>query len=382
MKMTAGANAPVPIDELNVKVVSGAAVDVSAFRLYDNGKVKGDSDMIFYGQTSTLDQSLSMRANGNETTFAVALPKVDGSVQKIAFAATCDAGKTVANLGQLAIHIEHQGQILMTGEVDLSSRGEAALILGELYRRNQEWKFRFVSQGFNGGLKPLSEFFGVEVADEPAPSSPPPQESSPAKSSVNLSKVSLTKDKPSISLAKREDYGLIKVNLNWNQGEPQKGFFKKLLNREVDLDLGCFVRLKNGQQDVVQALGRRFGSLQAAPYVHLLGDDRSGQNKDGEWLHINGQYWREIDEVLIYAFIYEGVANWAKTDGVVTLHVPNEPPIETRLVDGNQNNMCAIARVVNEGGSMKVERLNRYFPGHPQLDQAYGWGFRWGAGSK
>lgn len=65
--------------------------------------------------------------------------------------------------------------------------------------------------------------------------------------------------------------------------------------------------------------------------------------------------------MLIFTFIYEGVPNWSKTDGVVTIHVPEQPPIETRLTDGNNGRaMCAIARLVNENGSIKVERLNEF----------------------
>jgi tellurite resistance protein TerA len=91
---------------------------------------------------------------------------------------------------------------------------------------------------------------------------------------------------------------------------------------------------------------------------------------DGEWLHINGREWKHIREVLIYAFIYEGVPSWDKTDGVVTIHVPDQPPIETRLTEGeNRRTLCAIARLVNENGAIKVERINQYFKGQDEMDR-------------
>mgnify|MGYP001756718258 FL=1 len=48
---------------------------------------------------------------------------------------------------------------------DLSEDGstESAMIFGELYRHNGEWKFRAVGQGFNGGLGPLASSYGVAV---------------------------------------------------------------------------------------------------------------------------------------------------------------------------------------------------------------------------
>ncbi|MCE1680963.1 tellurium resistance protein TerA, partial [Enterobacter hormaechei] len=99
----------------------------------------------------------------------------------------------------------------------------------------------------------LAEHFGVDIIDDnPAP----------APTHVNLSKVSLTKEKPAISLSKRDNYGEIRVNLNWNQtSSSSKGLLQGMFgsNKGVDLDLGAFIRLQDGDKDVVQALGNRFG---------------------------------------------------------------------------------------------------------------------------
>ena len=40
---------------------------------------------------------------------------------------------------------------------------ETALIFGELYRKDTEWKFRAVGQGFAGGLGPLARSHGVSA---------------------------------------------------------------------------------------------------------------------------------------------------------------------------------------------------------------------------
>lgn len=391
-ELTPGGNAPVPFTQVTVRVQSGVAADIASFRLFQGGKVKGDPDMVFYGQKTNDDGSIQLVTEGVNTTFSVNLPKINSQVEKIAFSATCDAGKTVASLGSLVISVESAGDQGIKGVVDLSGRSESALILGELYRRNNEWKFRFVSQGFNGGLKPLAEHFGVDISDDPAPAPTPAPAPAPTPAptpapapSVNLSKVSLTKERPAISLKKQDDFGLIRVNLNWNQATSQKGLMGGLFggNKGVDLDLGAFVRTKSGLQSVVQALGNGFGTLHDEPYVQLQGDDRTGAVSDGEWLHINGKNWKDIEEVLIYAFIYEGAPNWDATDGSVTIHVPGQAPIESKMTEGNpRHGMCAIARLVNDNGAISVERLNRYFSGHSDMDRAYGWGFRWRAGSK
>jgi len=378
MNMVPGSNAPVSSAPLTVRVLSGAQVDASAFRLFASGKVNGDTDMVFYGQPVNDDRTISLITEGHHSVFAVDLTRLRPDVQKVAFTVTCDGNNTVAGLQRLAIEIVSANEVVLNGSVELQGRQEAALILGEFYRRHNDWKFRFVAQGFNGGLKPLAEHFGVDIADSPAPLP------APTAQKINLSKVSLTKEKPAVSLTKRDDFGEIRINLNWQRGNPPGGL-RSLFGaaKGIDLDLGAFVALNDGSRGVIQALGNNFGRLHSEPFVELQGDDRTGEVTSGEWLHINGREWQQIREVLIYAFIYEGVASWDKTDGVVTIHMPNQPPIETRMTEGqDRRNLCAIARLVNENGNIKVERINQFFNGHAEMDQAFGWGFRWKAGSK
>ena len=411
-KLIAGANAPLPTDNISIRILSQNAIDCAAYRLTTDGKVRGDGDMVFYGQTRSDDGSVSFRGHDSDGFFDVNLSAQPASIEKIALAFS--SAQTLAQVGDVDIQVLKGSQVLMTCQLNSAGRNEKAIILAECYRRQGSWKFRFIAQGFNGGLKPLSEHFGVEIADETPPqnqsqpintqrsintqkagsspqtNNPPPIPDSP---SINLSKITLTKNQSSINLKKRDDFGKISVNLDWNQRPsidkqaPKKGLlgdlFKQHQSSGIDLDVGAMIHLKNGEKTLIQALGNRFGSLQSAPYVCLRADDRTGQVSGGEWLDINGQQWSQIEEVFIFAFIYEGAPNWEKTDGVVTIHVPEQPPIETRLTEGAGNlPMCAIARLVNQQGSINVERINQYFKGHQEMDKAFNWGFSWKRGRK
>ncbi|MBK5647179.1 MAG: TerD family protein, partial [Acinetobacter sp.] len=40
---------------------------------------------------------------------------------------------------------------------------ETAMIFGELYRHNGEWKFRAVGQGYAGGLSAMCQQFGISI---------------------------------------------------------------------------------------------------------------------------------------------------------------------------------------------------------------------------
>ena len=396
--LTPGANTSVSTGVQTVTItynpVAGADLDVSAFLLTDTGKVRGDNDMCFFGQQSVNNGAVKLvESAAGRTVFSLNLEAIDQAVEKVALTATIYENK--AKFAAFPVlNVSVSGGI----EAPIPTQGmqETALILGEFYRRQGAWKFRCVAQGFAGGLAPLAQHFGVDIA-APAPSAAPtpapapvvpPAAPAPA-SKVNLSKITLDKQGPSISLDKKDgDFGEIKINLNWNRSSQNSGgggFFASLRGKSggIDLDVGCLYEMENGSKGAVQALGNAFGDFRDAPFIQLMGDDRTGSVSDGEWLRINGKEWRQIRRVLVYAFIYEGAPNWQATDGVITLYIPGEAPIEVRLSEeGGSKGMCAIALLENVGGSVRVNRKVEFFKGHSDMDKAFGWGMRWAAGSK
>lgn len=205
---------------------------------------------------------------------------------------------------------------------------------------------------------------------------------------TNLGVVNLEKKGASLSLDKKQGFEKIVINLNWNQlTQDKRGFLSSLFGRSgsgggLDLDLGCLYERKDGRVGCIQALGDAFGDYTQAPHIHLLGDDRTGENAEGEFLWINGNNFNEINRVLIYAFIYEGAANWAQTDGVITLSTPGRDAIKV-ILDSHRNlPMCAIAMIENNGGDLKITKLVDYFDGHEAMDDAYGFGLSWHMATK
>ncbi|MEJ6402126.1 TerD family protein [Yoonia sp. 2307UL14-13] len=407
--LTKGGNAPLGSTSLQVTVAwkdrnpNAEELDVSCFLLTDAKKVRSDADMIFYGQRQANDGSVQIKdlatvdADGRKTVFDMDLSKLAGDVTSLAIVGTTASGP-VSSLERLKVVAAPDSGEAVEFDIATGDASEAALILGELYLRNGQWKFRAVAQGFNGGLGPLATNYGV-VIDEPAAPSPPPPPGPgvpppppptnnptpepPAPPSVNLSKVTLTKDKPSVSLAKKsEGFGQIEINLNWTQtGGQKKGIFG-LKGKAIDLDLGCFFEMSNGQVGAVQALGNTFGSYEQPPFIELAGDDRTGAVSGGEWMRINGSQWHNLRRVLVYAFIYEGVPNWASADGTITIYIPDSGPVEVKLDEASNLGMCAIAEITNDNGGIKFSRQVQYFPAHPQMSEHYRYPLQWRAGRK
>ena len=150
-------------------------LDASAFLLKADGKVRADSDFIFYNQLKSVDGSVEHtgdnrtgEGDGDDEAIKVDLSKVPADIDKIAFTVTIhEAEVRKQNFGQVRnafIRIVNQDTNSEVARYDLAEDAstETAMIFAELYRNGSEWKFRAVGQGFNGGLKPLAESFGLK----------------------------------------------------------------------------------------------------------------------------------------------------------------------------------------------------------------------------
>jgi stress response protein SCP2 len=215
--LTQGGNAPIGAPSARVAVgwaperIGNLDVDASAFLLKTDGKVRSDDDMVFYNQPTSKDGSVRLE-NG---TFSLDLARVPAEVERIAFSITIhDAEGTGSTFGKATTaFIEVEG----CARYDAATSGmdETALIVGEVYRRNGEWKVKAIGQGFKGGLAPLARHFGIDVSDAPAQPAPAPASATEARK-VSLEKklVSLEKKDPKlVSLVKKVSVSLEKKKL-------------------------------------------------------------------------------------------------------------------------------------------------------------------------
>ncbi len=151
-------------------------LDAIAFLVNDAGKVRNDQDFIFFNNLKSSEGSVEHtgdnrtgEGDGDDETIKVDLTKIPADVAKIAFCAVIYEGQTRnQNFGQVAdayIRVVNSAGGSEVARYDLSedSSTETAMIFGELYKNNNEWKFRAVGQGFGGGLGPLAASYGVAV---------------------------------------------------------------------------------------------------------------------------------------------------------------------------------------------------------------------------
>ncbi|ENX57760.1 MULTISPECIES: TerD family protein [Acinetobacter] len=160
------------------RATDGAAfdLDASAFLLTSTGKVRGDHDFIFYNQLKSQDGSVehtgdnrSGQGDGDDETLLVDLSKVSPEIEKIAITVTIhDAQARGQNFGQIAnafIRVVNQDTNVEVVRFDLAEdySTETAMVFGEVYRHNGEWKFKAVGQGYAGGLAAMCQQYGIQV---------------------------------------------------------------------------------------------------------------------------------------------------------------------------------------------------------------------------
>ena len=150
-------------------------LDASAFALTAEGRVRSDGDFIFYNQPTLADGGIQLQAEGR--CFAVRLAELPADIVRVAIAVTLDGqgGQTFAALRRVRLELRDGGSQTGIASFTLDAAGltETAIIMGELYRRGAEWKFRALGQGFAGGLAALARNFGVEVSDDAEPAASP-----------------------------------------------------------------------------------------------------------------------------------------------------------------------------------------------------------------
>jgi len=151
-------------------------LDASAFMVKEDGKVRTDSDFIFYNQTKSscgaiehTGDNRTGAGDGDDECVIVLLDKIPADIQKVIFCVTIhEAEARKQNFGQVShayVRIVNKDSNSEVARYDLSEDAsvETAMIFGEIYRHTGEWKFKAVGQGYIGGLAALANQYGINI---------------------------------------------------------------------------------------------------------------------------------------------------------------------------------------------------------------------------
>lgn len=151
-------------------------LDASAFILDANGKVLSDQHFVFYnnlkdpsGAVTHSGDNLTGAGEGDDEQVTIELGAMIPDAAKVSFVVTIhEAEARRQNFGQVsnafirAVNAENDTEI---ARYDLTEDAsiETVMIFGELYRHGDEWKFKAIGQGYEGGLSAVAKDFGVNL---------------------------------------------------------------------------------------------------------------------------------------------------------------------------------------------------------------------------
>lgn len=186
--------------------VAAMNIDAACFMLSDNNRCERDEDFIFYGNSSAQSGAVNHKQldSIDKEAISISLSKLPNSVAKMAFTLTIHEGekhghmmKDISNSYLRLVNADN-GEELFRFEYGSDLSKETAIVVGELYRHNGEWKFNAIGSGFYGGLEALCTNFGLEIAEEDE------QEVAAAAEKTILSSIDLRKKIVQITLEKKK----------------------------------------------------------------------------------------------------------------------------------------------------------------------------------
>lgn len=149
-------------------------LDASAFILGSNGKCRNQNDFIYYGHlegdsVKHLGDNLTGEGDGDDEQITIDLQKLPMDVTKIAITVTIyEAEKRNQNFGQvenafIRVFDTVSGKEFIRYDLSEDFSIETAIVVGEFYKNNGEWKFNAIGQGFAGGLGALCSNYGIDT---------------------------------------------------------------------------------------------------------------------------------------------------------------------------------------------------------------------------
>ncbi len=151
-------------------------LDASAFLLGENGKCPTTDEFIFYGNlkhssgaVEHMGDNLTGEGEGDDEQINVDLTLIPANIQKVAFTVTIyESDVRRQNFGQVSNSYIRILDTVTNQEIIRYDLGEdfsieTAIVVGEIYRHNGEWKFNAIGSGFQGGLAALCANYGIET---------------------------------------------------------------------------------------------------------------------------------------------------------------------------------------------------------------------------
>ncbi|MCA5891830.1 TerD family protein [Isoptericola sp. NEAU-Y5] len=137
------------------------------------GAARSADDLVYFNQMVSADRSVAVGEDPGDADLEqieVDLPLVPADVERIAFVLHLNEGspkrRTLNQLKTCVVRVlDGRSGTALLQSVDLANEltTESAVVLGELYRHREHWKFRVVGQGHASGVVGITRQFGLPL---------------------------------------------------------------------------------------------------------------------------------------------------------------------------------------------------------------------------
>ena len=126
---------------------AGMEIDIACFGLDASDKLSDDRYMVFFNQTACPGDAVTLVIGADQSTFKINLAGLPSSIQKLVFTASITGAGSMRTLGASSLRL---------GDASFAFSGsdfqeEKAIIVGELYQRDGQWRFGAVAKVLTAG---------------------------------------------------------------------------------------------------------------------------------------------------------------------------------------------------------------------------------------
>lgn len=157
----------------NARSTDGAPfdLDASAFLVTESGKISRNEDFVFYNQPNHPSGAVTYNGDnqtgegeGDDETINLDFSLIPENIEKIAITVSIHEGaERGQNFGQVSDAyvrlIDSDGNVPFQFDLSEDASLNTAVIFGEFYKKNGEWKFKAIEQGWESGLQGLLNNF-------------------------------------------------------------------------------------------------------------------------------------------------------------------------------------------------------------------------------
>ncbi|NMM84481.1 hypothetical protein B2J88_08905 [Rhodococcus sp. SRB_17] len=297
MQLTMGQNAQLAYDRFSIRIAGSSAVDISAVLVRIDGKVRSDSDFVFYNAATHNSGAVSL-IDGAGASLAIDLKSVEHDIDRVVVLFSAE-GRRLPGV-DIALTHSDAGDFINYPMAQMDS--ETVAIACEIYRRSDAWKIRAIGQGYSNGLAGVATDFGISVVDSPGPASTEILSTQARSAEPEAPRIATTTPAPRVRV--QRDYTTARQSYEARLSSHGDGLFGEFVELMKSVDNGVldinsqWPRLADGIRAIVRWDPSKLSSMDRQIHPDLIRRSIRAWAQSASGLGISDGGWSKLDKEL------------------------------------------------------------------------------------